>query len=44
MFGYDVRREPSASLIGVTGQYATVDDRLTATKNLIILPPARAHP
>lgn len=38
VFGYDVRHESTAvrSLIGVTGQYATVDDMLTATENLII--------
>src|SRR5215469_11215918 len=38
VFGHDVRREPTAvrSLIGVTGQYATVDEKLTATQNLTI--------
>ncbi|NUS42359.1 MAG: ATP-binding cassette domain-containing protein [Mycobacteriaceae bacterium] len=38
IFGHDVRREPTAvrSLIGVTGQYASVDEKLTATENLMI--------
>ncbi|MFC8042452.1 ATP-binding cassette domain-containing protein [Nocardia sp. NPDC057353] len=38
IFGHDVRREPTAvrNLIGVTGQYASVDEDLTATENLII--------
>jgi ABC-2 type transport system ATP-binding protein len=38
VFGYDVRHEAAAvrSLIGVTGQYATVDDMLSATENLVI--------
>ncbi|MGC0365417.1 ABC-2 type transport system ATP-binding protein [Rhodococcus sp. 27YEA15] len=38
IFGHDVSREPTAvrSLIGVTGQYASVDEDLTATENLII--------
>jgi ABC-2 type transport system ATP-binding protein len=43
VFGYDVRHEPNAvrSLIGVTGQYATVDEMLTATENLIVF--SRLH-
>lgn len=38
IFGHDVAREPHIvrQLIGVTGQYATVDESLTATENLII--------
>ncbi|ONH24431.1 ATP-binding cassette domain-containing protein [Pseudofrankia asymbiotica] len=36
IFGVDVRREPHRvrQLIGVTGQYASVDENLTATENL----------
>ncbi|MCX5041745.1 ATP-binding cassette domain-containing protein [Aldersonia sp. NBC_00410] len=38
IFGYDVVREPTAvrSLVGVTGQYASVDEDMTATENLVI--------
>lgn len=38
VFGHDVVREPAVvrSLIGVTGQYASVDEDLTATENLMI--------
>jgi ABC-2 type transport system ATP-binding protein len=38
IFGHDVVREPTAvrSLVGVTGQYASVDEDLTATENLMI--------
>lgn len=38
IFGYDVRTQTTAvrSLIGVTGQYACVDETLTATENLVI--------
>ncbi len=38
VFGHDVRREPQTvrSLIGVTGQYASVDETLSATENLVI--------
>ncbi|KZM70799.1 ATP-binding cassette domain-containing protein [Nocardia terpenica] len=38
VFGRDVVAEPTAvrSLIGVTGQYASVDEKLTATENLVI--------
>ncbi|WP_067703102.1 ATP-binding cassette domain-containing protein [Nocardia jejuensis] len=38
IFGRDVLTEPTAvrSLIGVTGQYASVDEKLTATENLVI--------
>ncbi|MFF0815847.1 ATP-binding cassette domain-containing protein [Rhodococcus sp. NPDC003318] len=38
VFGYDVVAEPTAvrSLVGVTGQYASVDEDLTATENLMI--------
>ncbi|NYE38175.1 ABC-2 type transport system ATP-binding protein [Nocardioides cavernae] len=36
VFGHDVRAEPHAvrRLLGVTGQYASVDENLTATENL----------
>ena len=38
VFGHDVVREPVAvrSLVGVTGQYASVDEDLTATQNLVL--------
>ncbi|MBO0854231.1 MAG: ATP-binding cassette domain-containing protein [Nocardia sp.] len=38
IFGRDVVAEPTAvrSLIGVTGQYASVDEKLSATENLVI--------
>ncbi|GGJ62043.1 ABC-2 type transport system ATP-binding protein [Anoxybacillus voinovskiensis] len=38
IFGYDVAKEPQIvrQLIGVTGQYASVDESLTALENLII--------
>ncbi|WP_144753298.1 ATP-binding cassette domain-containing protein [Curtobacterium pusillum] len=38
VFGHDVRREAQLvrSLIGVTGQYASVDETLSATENLVI--------
>jgi ABC-2 type transport system ATP-binding protein len=38
IFGYDVMKEPQKvrQLIGVTGQYASVDETLSATENLII--------
>lgn len=38
VFGHDVAREPVAvrSLVGVTGQYASVDEDLTATQNLVL--------
>ncbi|HET7071093.1 MAG TPA: ATP-binding cassette domain-containing protein [Nocardioides sp.] len=38
VFGHDVRREPHVvrQLIGVTGQYASVDENLTATENLML--------
>ncbi|MGI5222809.1 ATP-binding cassette domain-containing protein [Nocardia sp. CA-290969] len=38
VFGHDVQREPDTvrSLIGVTGQYASVDEDLTATENLMV--------
>ncbi|WP_305092485.1 ATP-binding cassette domain-containing protein [Prescottella sp. R16] len=38
VFGRDVVRESTAvrSLVGVTGQYASVDEDLTATENLVI--------
>jgi ABC-2 type transport system ATP-binding protein len=38
IFGHDVVREPQVvrQLIGVTGQYASVDETLSATENLVI--------
>jgi ABC-2 type transport system ATP-binding protein len=38
IFGHDVMKEPQIvrQLIGVTGQYASVDETLSATENLII--------
>ncbi|RVW01554.1 ATP-binding cassette domain-containing protein [Rhodococcus spongiicola] len=38
IFGRDVVREPTAvrSLVGLAGQYASVDEELTATENLVI--------
>ncbi|MFD2209640.1 ATP-binding cassette domain-containing protein [Virgibacillus halophilus] len=38
IFGHDVEKEPQMvrQLIGVTGQYASVDESLSATENLII--------
>lgn len=38
VFGYDVVREAQAvrQLIGVTGQYASVDEKLSAVENLVI--------
>lgn len=38
IFGHDVSKEPQIvrQLIGVTGQYASVDEALSATENLII--------
>ncbi|MBW5447224.1 ATP-binding cassette domain-containing protein [Cohnella sp. CFH 77786] len=38
IFGYDVEKEPQIvrQLIGVTGQYASVDESLSATENLVI--------
>jgi len=38
IFGYDIAKEPHIirQLIGVTGQYASVDESLSATENLII--------
>ena len=38
IFGHDVRREPHLvrQLLGVTGQYASVDENLTATENLML--------
>ncbi|MCF4121520.1 ATP-binding cassette domain-containing protein [Antribacter sp. KLBMP9083] len=38
VLGHDVVREPQAvrSLIGVTGQYASVDEALSATENLVL--------
>ncbi len=43
VFGRDVAREPEAvrRLIGVTGQYASVDETLSATENLVLF--ARLH-
>ena len=38
IFGHDVQRESQVvrQLIGVTGQYASVDENLSATENLVI--------
>jgi ABC-2 type transport system ATP-binding protein len=38
IFGHDVRRESHVvrQLLGVTGQYASVDENLTATENLML--------
>lgn len=38
IFGHDVVREPQIirQLIGVTGQFASVDERLSATENLVV--------
>src|SRR3954465_9987222 len=38
VFGHDVQREPHVvrQLLGVTGQYASVDENLTATENLML--------
>jgi len=38
IFGHDVQRESSVvrRLIGVTGQYASVDETLSATENLVV--------
>ncbi len=38
IFGHDVVRDPQTvrSLIGVTGQYASVDETLSATENLVV--------
>jgi ABC-2 type transport system ATP-binding protein len=38
IFGHDVRRQPHVvrQLLGVTGQYASVDENLTATENLML--------
>ena len=38
VFGHDVRRQPHVvrQLLGVTGQYASVDENLTATENLML--------
>lgn len=38
IFGHDVHKEPHVvrQLIGVTGQYASVDEMLTATENLVV--------
>jgi len=38
IFGHDVQREPFVvrQLIGVTGQYASVDETLSATENLML--------
>jgi len=38
IFGHDVQREPHVvrQLLGVTGQYASVDENLTATENLLL--------
>ncbi|GAA2409282.1 daunorubicin resistance protein DrrA family ABC transporter ATP-binding protein [Actinomadura vinacea] len=39
VFGHDVRRDPDAvrSRVSLTGQYASVDEDLTGTENLVLL-------
>ena len=39
VLGHDIRREPDAvrTNVGLTGQYASVDEDLTGTENLVIL-------
>jgi ABC-2 type transport system ATP-binding protein len=39
VFGHDVRREPDAvrTRVSLTGQYASVDEDLTGTENLVLL-------
>jgi ABC-2 type transport system ATP-binding protein len=39
VFGHDVRREPDAvrARVSLTGQYASVDEDLTGTENLVLL-------
>ncbi len=43
VFGHDVAREPHVvrQLVGVTGQYASVDETLSATENLVLF--SRLH-
>ncbi|MCW3492402.1 ATP-binding cassette domain-containing protein [Microbacterium sp. SSM24] len=38
IFGHDIEREPQIvrQLVGVTGQYASVDETLSATENLVL--------
>jgi len=38
IFGYDVAKDPHAvrQLIGLTGQYASVDEKLSAVQNLVV--------
>ena len=45
IFGHDVQREPQVvrQLIGVTGQYASVDENLSATENLVIFSRLLGH-
>ncbi|MFC1956465.1 ATP-binding cassette domain-containing protein [Chloroflexota bacterium] len=45
VFGYDIVREPNAvrSLVSLTGQFASVDEDLTGTENLILLARLRGH-
>lgn len=45
VFGFDVVGEATAvrSLIGVTGQYASVDEDLTATENLVVFAKLLGH-
>ncbi|MFW6774047.1 ATP-binding cassette domain-containing protein [Nocardioides sp. CPCC 205120] len=46
VFGHDVAAEPDAvrGLISLTGQYASVDEDLTGTENLVLLGRLLGHP
>jgi len=45
VFGYDIIRDPNAvrSRVSLTGQYASVDDDLTGTENLVLLARLLGH-
>ena len=45
IFGHDVLRESQVvrQLIGVTGQYASVDENLSATENLVLFSRLLGH-
>ncbi|MFT7834647.1 ATP-binding cassette domain-containing protein [Saccharothrix sp. BKS2] len=45
VFGHDVRADPDAvrSLVSLTGQYASVDEDLTGTENLVMLARLLGH-
>ncbi|MBW4717804.1 ATP-binding cassette domain-containing protein [Saccharothrix obliqua] len=46
IFGHDVRADPNAvrRLVSLTGQYASVDEDLTGTENLLLLGRLIGHP